>query len=177
MYPEYTYLRYMKKQLILLLFALIYLYPVAAQTQPGQLSVSANLSYGTDIKTMGIGLRAQYTLKENLRASAEYKYYLDRRNWSAWEFNADAHYMFRVKNYAYLYPIAGLKYLRRTYDLGRAGIPGFNIKDSHNRLGLNLGFGGQLAITENIYLQLELREELVKDFTQFVPLIGFMLQF
>lgn len=167
----------MKKLSIILLWSIIYFSPAKSQTEAGKFSMSANLSYGTDIKTMGVGLRAQYFIMDHMRASAEYKYYIDRRNWSAWELNADGHYVFGVSDQLYLYPIGGLKYLRRTFDLERAGIPGYDTKDSHNRIGLNLGFGGQIAIADNIFIQLELREELVKNYTQFVPLVGFMVQF
>lgn len=167
----------MKKIVISFLFTIVAFFPALAQNEAGLFSMSANLSYGTDIETLGVGIRAQYFIIDKVRAVGEYKYYIDRRNWSAWEINADGHYVFGVSDDVYLYPIGGMKFARWTHDLGRAGIPGYNQKDSHDRIGINLGFGGQVSLAQNIYLQIELREELIKDYTQFVPLVGFMVQF
>jgi len=152
--------------------------PARSQNQAGLFSMSANLSYGSEIESLGVGLRAQYFFQDKLRGVFEYKYFIDRHNLSEWELNADAHWVFGVSNSIFLYPLAGLKYSRWTLDLERSKIPGVDAhKESHDRLGLNLGFGGQISIAQNTYLQIELREELMKNYTQFVPVVGFMVQF
>lgn len=168
----------MKKVVVFVFLCTLIYTPLKSQNQAGLFSMAANLSYGTKIESLGVGLRAQYFFEDKLRGSFEYKYFIDRHNLSEWELNADAHWVFGVSDAIFLYPIGGIKFARWTLDLDRAKIPGVDAyKKSENRLGLNLGFGGQIAIAQRTYLQIELREELVKDYTQFVPVVGFMIQF
>ncbi len=172
----------MKKLLIIFFISFLSVYGVSAQDQEGKFSLAGNLSYGTKIESLGLGLRAQYGFTENIRGALEYKYYLDRRNVSAWGTTADVHYVFGVSDAVSLYPIGGLTFSRWTLDLGRTNIPGVDLgeleaKTSENRLGLNLGFGGQIALGDNTFLQIEAKEALIKDYTQFVISVGFMYQF
>lgn len=168
----------MKKLFFSLLVSLLSVYTVSAQNQLGVFSLSGNLSYGTDIESLGVGLRAQYGLTDYIRGAGEYKYYIDRRNVSAWGVSTELHYVFPASKTVSLYPIAGISFSRWTLDTGRSK-PGnlYDIKDSHNRVGANLGFGGQIAVADNIYVQIEAKEALIKDHTQFVALVGFMYQF
>lgn len=168
----------MKKVILVVAFCLVLIIPAKAQNEAGLFSMSANLSYGTEIESLGVGLRGQYFFLDKLRGSLEYKYFIDRHNLSEWEINADAHWVFGVSQKVYLYPIGGLKFARWTLDYGRANIAGVDsYKKSNNRLGLNLGFGGQISLSHNTYVQIELREELMKDYTQFVPVVGFTYEF
>lgn len=168
----------MKKLFLSLLVSLLSLYTVSAQSQLGIFSLSGNLSYGTDIESLGVGLRAQYGFTDYIRGAGEYKYYIDRHNVSAWGVSTELHYVFPVSQTVSLYPIAGASFSRWTLDTGRSK-PGnlIDIKDSHNRIGASLGFGGQIAVADNIYIQIEAKEALIKDHTQFVALVGFMYQF
>lgn len=168
----------MKKALIGLLICFLASYNVNAQDQTGVFSLSGNLSYGTDIESLGVALRAQYGFTSHLRGAGEYKYYIDRHNLSAWGFNADGHYVFSVSDAVQLYPIAGMSFSRWTLDYGRSHIVGLHpLKNSHNRIGLNAGFGAQVAVGRNMFLQMEAKEALIKDHTQFVTSIGFTYQF
>lgn len=173
----------MKKLLLGLIISFISIYTISAQDQTGKFSLAGNLNYGTKIESLGIGLRGQYGFMENIRGSLEYKYYIDRHNTSAWGISADAHYVFGVSDKVSLYPIAGLTFSRWTTDFGR--INGIDIgeliegktKYSNNRLGFNIGFAGQIALSNNTFLQIEAKEALIKDYTQFVISVGFMYQF
>lgn len=165
----------MKKILTTLFFCFTISSIAYSQDQTDLFSLSGNLSYGSKVESLGIGLRAQYGFAEHLRGSGEYKYYIDRHNLSAWGFNADAHYVFEVAETVSLYPIGGLNWTRWTYDPGRSH--GFGDKYSNNRLGLNLGFGGQVHVAENSYIQIEAKEALIKDYSQFALTVGFMYQF
>ena len=156
----------------------------SAQDQEGLFSLSANASYGTEIKSLGIGLRGQYGFTSNVRGMAEFKTYLSKDNWKAWEINADAQYVFGSSDELLFYPLVGLKYSHWTLDYSDlAKIPGFGgledykLKTSHNRVGVNLGVGSQIALAEKVFLQPEIRYELVKDFSQFVFMCGITYQF
>ncbi len=168
----------MKKVILSVILSVLFIIPANSQNQAGLFSMSANLSYGSEVESLGVGLRAQYFVMDKLRGVLEYKYFIDRHNLSEWEVNADAHWVFGVSDAVFLYPIGGLKFARWTLDYGRSNLDGMELpKISNNRLGLNLGIGGQIALSYNTFLQIELREELMKDYSQFVPVVGFMLQF
>lgn len=165
----------MRKILITLFILFLSIYTVSSQDQTGLKSIAGNLSYGSKIESLGVGIRGQYGFTENIRGSAEYKYYIDRHNISAWGINTDAHYVFGVSDAVSLYPIGGVSFSRWTNDPGRSN--GVGEKVSSNRLGLNLGFGGQVALGEKTFVQIEAKEAFIKDFTQFAISVGFMYQF
>ncbi|MDU1892926.1 MAG: outer membrane beta-barrel protein [Dysgonomonas sp.] len=169
----------MKKTLIVALICfLASFHSVNAQNRAGAFSLSGNLSYGTDIESLGVALRAQYGFTQYLRGMAEYKYYIDRHNWSAWGVNADGHYVFSVSRAVQLYPLAGISLSRWTYDTGRSKIHGIqNYKHTENRIGLNAGFGIEVGLADNTYMQIEAKEALIKDHSQFVISLGFVYQF
>ena len=167
----------MKKLLLGLLISFLAIHSISAQDQTGKFSLAGNLNYGTKIESLGVGLRGQYGFMENLRGSLEYKYYIDRHNTSAWGISADAHYVFGVSDRVSLYPIAGITFSRWTTDFGRSGINGIDEKYSNNRIGANIGFAGQIGLSDNTFLQIEAKEALIKDYTQFVISVGFMYQF
>ena len=97
----------MKKIGIIVFLFLTIAVSAHSQTEAGLFSMSANASYGTKIKSLGVGLRAQYFVVDQLRGVVEYKYFIDRHNLSEWEVNADAHWVFGVSPDVHLYPIAG----------------------------------------------------------------------
>jgi len=166
------------KKLLLGIFILFLGLPfISAQDQLGRFSLAGNINYGTNIESLGVGLRSQYGFTDYLRGSLEYKYYIDRHNVSAWGITVDAHYVFGISNSVSLYPIAGVTVSRWTTDYRRSGIDGIDGKFSQNRLGCNLGFAGQLALSSNTFVQIEAKEALIKDHTQFVVSVGFMYQF
>ncbi|WP_163273280.1 outer membrane beta-barrel protein [Dysgonomonas sp. 511] len=168
------------KKLLLSLFVLFALAcNVSAQDQAGKFSLAANINYGTKIESVGFGLRGQYGILERLRGSLEYKYYMDRRDVSAWGITADVHYLIGLSYKVALYPIGGVTFSRWTADLGRTNVEGIQIdhKYSNNRMGANLGAGCQVELSERTFVQIEAKEALIKDYSQFVVSVGFMYQF
>lgn len=165
----------MKKILIILTICFSAIITASSQDQTGKLSFAGNLNYGSEVESLGIGLRAQYGFTSHLRGTAEYKYYIDRHNLSAFGINADGHYVFGVSETVSLYPLAGLNLTRWTYDLGRSNFDG--PKYSNDRIGLNLGLGGQVSLTDNTFIQIEAKEAFIKNYSQFVVSVGFMYQF
>lgn len=165
----------MKKLLLVLAVCFFSFHSVSAQDQTGRFSLGANVSYGTKIESLGIAMRAQYGFLSNVRGVLEYKYYIDRHNLSAWGWAADAHYLFNISSAVSIYPIGGVTISRWTWDPSRSKMDG--IKYSNNRIGMNLGLGTQIAMGDKTYLQVEAKEALIKDFTQFVVSVGFIYQF
>jgi len=168
----------MKKLLLSLFICFSAIYNISAQDQTGIFSMAGNVNYGTKIESLGVGLRTQYGFSKYIRGAAEYKYYIDRHNLSAWGITADGHYVFAVSDAISLYPLSGVTFSRWTLDTGRSKMAGIvPVKKSNNRLGVNLGFGGQISMGDNTFLQIEAKEALIKDYTQFVISVGFMYQF
>ncbi|WP_051697945.1 outer membrane beta-barrel protein [Prevotella sp. 10(H)] len=165
----------MKKVLFVLAFSLLIVGKISAQNQMGRISFSGNLSYGTEVESLGIGLRTQYGFTDYIRASAEYKYYIDRHNLSAWGINIDGHYVFGISGAVSLYPLVGINCTRWTYDPGRSDVEG--AKYSNNRIGMNLGLGSQVELSYNTFLQIEAKEAFIKNYSQFAITVGFMYQF
>lgn len=167
----------MKKIIGIIAICMLFVTKASSQDQEGLFSLSGNLSYGTEIKSLGVGLRGQYGFTSNIRGVAEYKYYIDRNLLSAWEINTDVQYVFGSKDELVFYPLAGLKFSRWTYDEGRSSILNSNLKSSKSYLGLNLGFGSQIALAEKVFLQPELRYEIIKEHSQLVIMCGITYQF
>lgn len=164
----------MRKIVYTLLLSILCFTTGFAQDQLGLSSVGVNVNYSSEIQSIGVGIRAQYGFSEHISGIAEYKYYLDRKNWSEWEFNVDLHYMYEASKSISLYPLAGIKMSRWTYD---PGYPLEALKKSYNRVGLNIGGGSQIALDYNIYLQPEIKYEITQDFSQFVFSAGIMYVF
>lgn len=170
----------MKKIITAFIISILTISGASAQNQEGVFSLGGTLSYGTEIESLGVGLRAQYGFTSYIRGAGEYKYYIDRHSTSAWGFTGDFHYVIPVASAASLYPIGGITFSRWTNDPGRIKIEGISIdapKTSHNRIGFNLGLGGEIAMGSNSFLQIEAKEAFIKDFTQFVITVGYMYRF
>lgn len=169
----------MKKALFSLIASLFLVANLAAQDQQGLFSLAGNINYGSEYDLIGFGARAQYGFTEHIRGSAEYKYYIDRRDWSEWQINMDAHYLLEASNTVSLYPIVGVRLSRWTVDTGRGShmLPQDVYKKSTSKLGLNLGFGGQIELAYNIFLQLEPKYEISDFASQFSGSVGLMFQF
>lgn len=167
-----------RKQLLLILCMFLFGFgQIFSQDQSGRFSLGANISYGSKQDLIGFGARAQYGFTEHIRGVGEYKYYLDRRDWSEWQINWDVHYVIPVSDSFSLYPIGGIRYSRWTVDTGRgSSLDGARWKKSFSRVGLNLGAGGQVQLTDNLYLQLEPKWEISKKFSQFTGTVGLMLE-
>lgn len=169
----------MKKILFSIIASLFLVTSISAQDQEGLFSVAGNISYGSENDLIGFGGRAQYGFTEHIRGSAEYKYYLDRRDWSEWQINMDAHYLLEASDAVSLYPIVGVRLSRWTVDTGRGSgvLPEHRYKRSTSKLGANLGFGTQIQLSYNLYLQLEPKYEISKYYSQFSGSAGLMFQF
>ncbi len=170
---------WMKKILFALLASLLLAINVTAQDQEGLFSLGGNISYGSEQDLIGFGARAQYGFTDHIRGVAEYKYYLDRRDWSEWQISMDAHYLIEASQTVSVYPIVGIRHSRWTVDTSRGSLPqGVDpYKKSTSKLGANLGFGTQIELSYHVFLQLEPKYEINKYYSQFSGSVGLMFQF
>ena len=113
----------------------------------GQLQLGAGLAYGTDIDdgSIGIQVRGIYGITEQWGAGADFIFYLiGEDDVSAYEFNANAHYIFSNTEKFTLYGLAGINVIRIEVDAGPFG------SISASETGLNIGAGGKMAFTEKL---------------------------
>lgn len=65
----------MKKLLVLVCAAIM---SISASAQKGEKAIGVNLSYGSEIKNAGIGVKGQYFLADRLRGEASVDYFFKK---------------------------------------------------------------------------------------------------
>ncbi len=178
----------MKKLFLTLAVALIC---VCAQAQvKGDVGVGLNLSYGTEISNIGIGVKGQYNFTDAIRGEVSFDYFLKKDATKMWDINVNAHYLFSVANKFKVYPLVGLTYTNWNWDFdlsddmkGYAGYEGYEGDEetsgssSTGRFGVNLGAGASYDITSNIAINLEIKYQIISNYNQVVFGIGAAYRF
>jgi len=75
--------------------------------------------------------------------------------------------------------LAGLSYFHSKAEASASG-GGYNVTvdgGSDGALGLNLGFGGQMSLSENLFASAELKYQIFSNLNQFVPSLSLMYKF
>lgn len=124
-----------------IVFSLILFYSVNSYAQ--DVKVGAEVGYGTQIESIGIGAGAVLGFTEKIRGAADLEiFFPDSPNGvdnSFWELNANVHYMFFNKANADIYGLAGLNYATQKVSYG-----GYSA--SNSEAGLNLGAGAEIGM-------------------------------
>ena len=140
----------MKKFALVIVAALI---SMTAFAQQGDKAVGARLVYGSEIEKLGLGIVGQYGITNEVRGDASLFYYPDS-DFSAFEFNANAHYLLGNDSVTF-YPFAGLNIT--------------NIKHVATKPGLNVGCGIEFPLTDKLVFAAEAKYIIAKKgFAQFV---------
>ena len=127
----------MKKIIIAACMALLGCGSVFAQQ--GKQAIGGNLSYGTEIESVGIGLKYQYNITDQIRIEPSMNYFFKNDGLSMFDINANIHYLFPIASNISLYPLAGFTYTNWHLDLGKAG--DYDVSGSDGKFGVNLGAG------------------------------------
>ena len=153
----------MKKLMILI--SMMFFIMSSASAQRGIQSFGVNLGYGSEIESASIGVKYQYNITNNIRLEPSANYFFEKRGVDMFDFNANAHYLIPTENNIRLYPLAGLTFTR--WDLGKVA----------NRLGLNIGGGAEFDVSDNLFVNMELKYQIVKDLDQPVFSLGIAYMF
>lgn len=146
----------MKKILTLVCMMMLGLGFAQAQVHQGEAAVGANLVYGTEIESMGLGARFQYGILDQLRAEVGFNGFFQHKHTSWWDVNLNAHYLVGLWNeQLYFYPLAGLNYTMRKVKVD-------GISDEENHVGLNLGAGLEYELNEHFGANFEFRHTIVR---------------
>jgi outer membrane protein X len=173
----------MKKYLVLIVSIM---FNIQAFAQKGDVVVGVNTSYGTEIKNVGFGVKAQYHFTDALRAEVSGDYFLKKDGLSLWDINLNFHYLFPLGDKIKIYPLAGVTFTNWKYDYSGFldGVEEsmkylFDDLDSENatRFGANLGGGIQYDITNNFIINAEAKYQLISDLDQAVFTIGLAYKF
>lgn len=156
----------MKKFLALAIVALVGV--ATASAQKGAMAVGGNLLYGTEINSVGLGVKFQYGILEHLRGEGSFNYYFQNKGFRMWDLNANAHYVFDITEKFHAYPLAGLTVVNKSYS---------DIDDSITRFGLNLGGGCEYDVNEHWRVNAEFKYSIVSTIDQAVFSLGAVYKF
>ena len=151
----------MKK--LIVLFSMMFFIITYSSAQKGIQSAGIHLSYGTEIETVGIGMKYQYNLTNHIRFEPSMNYFFENNGVDMFDLNANAHYLFPMASNIRVYPLAGLTFAR--WDFGKAF-------DDVTRLGVNAGGGAEFDLTDQLMLNFELKYQFVSDFDQAIFNVG-----
>jgi hypothetical protein len=170
----------MKKLLLLVCAAVMSL---SASAQAGDKALGAQLVFGSETNSFGLGVKGQYYFTDQLRGEASVDYFFKNKGVSMWDINANVHYLFDVANKVKVYPLAGLGYTNWSYtndvivieENGNKRTTEF--KGSNGRLAVNLGGGAEYALTDNVSVNAEAKWQIVNNYNQLVLGVGVAYKF
>lgn len=183
----------MKKLLLTLVVALV---GVGASAQvKGEKAVGVNLSYGTEISNLGIGVKGQYNFTDAIRGEASFDYFLEKDGMKMWDINVNAHYLFPLADKIKVYPLVGLTYtnwsgngdsgwyiddpdiMEDMEDMGYETEGSAEGSGSEGKFGVNLGAGISYDINEKWAVNFEAKYQLISDLNQAVFGVGVAYKF
>jgi len=168
----------MKKLFITMCLVLI---GTTAFAQKGTKAIGLDLSYGTKIENIGIGVNGQYNFTDAIRGDASFDYFLKKNGASMWDLNLNVHYLFPISTSFKLYPLAGFTYTNWKMDwvledeyFGTSEDLG---SSTESRFGVNLGGGVQYDLSSNLLIKAEAKYQMISDFGQAVFTCGVAYKF
>ncbi len=115
-----------------------------ASFEPGQLGITAGISYGLDVEEPGIRAGLTYFFTQELRGGVDFTYWIledvlveqEEISNTGYELNANLHFLFYTSNNLVLYGAgsAGMHFASTSSD-----IPEFDTSDSEFAAGLGIG--------------------------------------
>ena len=161
----------MKK--LVVLFSMMFFIMGSAFAQKGIQAAGVHLSYGTEIESFGIGVKYQYNITDNIRLEPSMNYFFENNGVDMFDLNANAHYLFPMASNIRVYPLAGLTFARWSFPQ----LIGGKFSNDATRLGINIGGGAEMDITDKLMLNFELKYQLVNDFDQAIFNLGIAYMF
>lgn len=159
----------MKKLLLTLACAMTSLF---ASAQAKTAAVGLNLNYGTEIESLGLGVKGSYCFTDHIRGEASFNYFFPKDHFTMWEINANAHYLFNIGDKFKVYPLVGLTYVHGHWSNK------YSVESNNTgKFGVNLGGGAQYDLTDNLMLNFEVKYSLVSDLDQCVISLGAAYKF
>jgi len=115
--------------------------------------IGAQLIYGTDINSLGIGAIAEFPVADRMVISPSFSFYFPNDEGfvktSAFEINGNLNYTFVEENNILFYGIGGLNYTNYKVKTNMAQVGYPNYSASSGEIGLNLGAGANFDLGKN----------------------------
>ena len=112
---------------ILIFLGLLFVMLSGVYAQKGRQAIGFGLSYGTEIESIGLGLKYQYNITNPIRLEPSLNYFIENDNVSMLDINMNLHYLCPVGRSVKLYPLFGFTFSNWMFDLG----DGFDIDIHH----------------------------------------------
>lgn len=159
-------------------------FSVAARAQSEKFGIGLNVGYGTEVSNPSVGVKALYDINEEFTLAPSFNYYFPKTEdygsveskLKYWDLNCDLHWNIINKENYLLYPFAGLAYAHANAEASE-DYSGIEVDASEGDLGLNLGFGGQMFLTERLLGTAEIKYQIISGLNQFVPSISLIYKF
>ena len=160
----------MKKLVILSICLVVFVANSFAQNkfsgEKGISSVGVIVGHAIDSKSLTIGADYRYNIQDKIRLAPSALYVLRNDYLSTLYLNADAHYLARITKKATIYPLGGLgvSVWRFNNKIPTSLEDLFN-DDSETkvRIGLNLGFGGEMRLSKDMIVGAEFRYNMTTE--------------
>ncbi|HCC51034.1 MAG TPA: hypothetical protein DEQ30_02445 [Porphyromonadaceae bacterium] len=130
--------------------------------EKGVSSVGGILGYAIDNKALAVGVDYRYNIKNSIRLAPSVLYTIENEDRSTWYVNADAHYLLRITDKMTIYPAGGLGLSVWSFDYKKELFTEIE-SETKVRLGLNLGFGGEMRVTKDIIVGAEFKYNLTTE--------------
>ena len=134
--------------------------------EKGVSSVGLILGHAVANKAPAIGVDYRYNIMDKVRLAPSFLYTLENNNYNTWYTNADAHYLTRITKDVTLYPLGGLGVSVWRFN---NKIPGsledlfHDDSETKVRIGLNLGFGGEMRLSKDMIVGAEFRYNMTTE--------------
>lgn len=156
--------------------------------QKGEMAVGGQLSYGSEIESLGIGAKFQYGITDAIRLEPSVNYFFGKNSSNMLDFNANLHYLFNVASKANVYPLVGLGYTSwGTNSGGRYwdAVEGVYVDDEEEegsssrsgKIAVNFGGGAEYRLTDRLTINAELKYQIISNLNQLVFGVGATYKF
>ena len=146
---------------------------VAAVAQSkGDMAAGGNLVLGTgdSYTNFGIGAKFQYNVTDPIRLEGSFTYFLKKDYVSFWDISVNGHYLFPVADQITVYPLAGLGIFGTKVDIGI-------FSASTSDVCVNLGGGIDFKLTDQLFLNAELKYKIVNNWNRLMLSAGVAYKF
>ena len=135
--------------------------------EKGVSSVGVIVGHAISSKAPTIGVDYRYNILDKVRLAPSAMYVFENDFANTFYANADAHYLARITDKATMYPLAGIGLSYWKWDTlvinDLNDLLDKSESDSKVRIGLNLGFGGEMRVTDDIIVGAEFRYNLTTE--------------
>ena len=159
---------------------------ITAFSQTKNVGIGLNLGYGNEVSQPSIGAKMLFDVDQAFTIAPSFNYYFPEKfellgvetKFTCWDLNADVHWNFYNKDKYKLYPLVGLSYFSVKSSV-EASLGDYDVEgsESEGKFGVNLGFGGQMYLSENLVASAEVKYQIISDFNQFVPSLSLIYMF